>query len=146
MNGIYEHRRFFRRHYEPVFEVSDEGILYHQHLYVWGDIKDIQRRSSSGSAGFGFILFTNGVKCMVNLRTFRKMGDELHLSFWGDNQAFDQLHQYYFRKKMESFKDPREDELLRQLDKLEEELEVADDEKDSKRLANHTLPNHLFFC
>lgn len=130
MNGIYEHRRWFHRQYEPVLEVSKEGVLCHQNLYSWGDIEDVRRYSGTGSTGSGILVFKDGTRCFLNLQTFRKKGEEGRISFLGANQVFDQLRNHLLRKKMESLKDPRIDELQQQLDKLESELAIADGKTD----------------
>ena len=132
--GIYEHRGLFRRDYETAFEVRKEGVFYRQHLYAWGDIKYIRRNKTSGSAGHGALVFTDGVKCVVNLDTFRKKNEESRISFLGNNHAFDQLREYFLDRKMESFRDPRMDVLNSELEGLFKQLKESNGDDETARI------------
>jgi len=144
MLGIYEHKRWFR--YEPVLEVREEGIECLQHLYRWGEIENVRRYRAPRGAGYGSFLFSDGAKRIVNLRTFRKKGDKLRVSFFGDNQTFDALKKYILRQHLESLKDPGIIHLEKEIDDLQDELSALDASSDSatveKRL-NRAVKEHL---
>jgi hypothetical protein len=124
MLGVYEHKRWFR--YVPVLEVREEGIWFRRHIYTWDTIENVRRHRSHGSAGYGTVLFSDGAKCCVNLRTFRKKGEKCRVSFLGENTTFDALNTYILQQNLESLKDPRIRHLENEIDKLEEALRESD--------------------
>ena len=130
MLGIYEHKKWLR--YVPVLEVREEGVRVGRRIYRWNDIENVRRYRSRGDSGYGAVLFTDGARCHISLRTFRKKGEECRVSFLGENTTFEALKTYILQQYLQSLKDPRISRLEKEIDKLENALRGSDGSQDFK--------------
>jgi len=91
MEGIYENRVWFRK-YVPIFTVQSDGVLFQDKKYQWEDVTIRQ------GGKFASIEFKGKGKYPLNARTFRKMGEDCEVTFFGRNKTIEVLQVFLLHK------------------------------------------------
>ena len=129
MLGSYEQVPPFGFRRKKVFDVVERGVEFRERLYEWNEIRDFQAIS-----GIGSINFTDGTRCRIHMNSFRKQGERGHLSLFGGNPTFRNLAGYWYKKKLESLKSPKLEEVKSEITQLTDVLDSASNPDDVSRI------------
>lgn len=129
MLGRYEQFPPFRFQREKVFSVVDDGIEFQGRLYKWNQIEGFR-----DFKGIGFIEFSDGARCRIHMRSFRRMGERRRGSWFGHNATYRELSAYWLSKRMEAVKPPRMKTLESELSRLREAIDSASGDEEVDRL------------